>query len=100
MSAGAQSFSFNGAAASTSSAVSSISSPAPVTLGSGADTLALWLSEDAWQGDAQFTISVDCHQIGGTQTTTASRSAGQQQNFNLLRNVRAGTHSIAGDFLN
>jgi hypothetical protein len=48
----------------------------PVNIGTGSDTLALAVAEDAYLGDAQFTISVDGTQIGGTQTTTALRNAG------------------------
>ena len=45
--------------------------PSPVSVGSGTDTLVLNMAEDPYQGDAQFTVSVDGKQIGGTQTTTA-----------------------------
>jgi len=45
--------------------------PAPVSVGSGPDTLVLNMAEDPYLGDAQFTVSVDGQQIGGTQTTTA-----------------------------
>lgn len=48
----------------------------PVNIGTGSDTLALAVAEDAYLGDAQFTISVDGTQIGGTQTTTELRNAG------------------------
>jgi hypothetical protein len=46
--------------------------PAPVTVGSGPDTLDLKVNEDAWNGDAQFTVSVDGRQIGGTLTAQAA----------------------------
>ena len=39
--------------------------PAAVSVGSGADTLVLNMAEDPFQGDAQFTVSVDGQQIGG-----------------------------------
>jgi len=74
--------------------------PAAVTIGSGADTLALQVSEDAWQGDAQFTVSVDGKQVGGTQTTTAIHGAGQTQAFNVLGSFGAGSHTATVNFLN
>lgn len=71
-----------------------------VVLGSGPDTLALSVSEDAWQGYAQFTVSVDGTQIGGTQTATASRAAGQSQTYNVAGTFGAGSHAVAVNFLN
>jgi hypothetical protein len=74
--------------------------PSTVTIGSGPDTLALQVSEDAWEGNAQFTVSVDGKQIGGTQTATASHSAGQTQTFDVLGTFAAGSHTATVDFLN
>ena len=71
-----------------------------VTIGSGPDTLALKVSEDAWQGNAQFTVSVDGQQIGGTQTATASHAAGQTQIFNVKGKFAAGNHTATVSFLN
>jgi hypothetical protein len=62
--------------------------------------MAIQVSEDAWNGNAQFTISVDGKQIGGTQTATASHSAGQTQTFNVLGTVTAGKHTATINFLN
>ena len=74
--------------------------PHTVTIGSGADTLALSMSEDAWQGDATFTVSVDGKQIGGTQTVSASHAAGSVETFNVMGNFAAGTHTATVNFLN
>jgi Ca-dependent carbohydrate-binding module xylan-binding len=74
--------------------------PSAVTIGSGPDTLALKVSEDAYLGNAQFTVSVDGHQIGGTQTTTALHAAGQTQTFNVLGTFAAGSHTVTVNFLN
>ncbi|MGI4944173.1 MAG: carbohydrate-binding domain-containing protein, partial [Janthinobacterium lividum] len=74
--------------------------PATLSVGSGSDTLALQVSEDAWQGDAQFTVSVDGTQIGGVQTTTASHGAGQTQTVNVLGTFGAGLHTATINFLN
>ena len=96
MSAGATSFSF------TAAATTPPPPPAPVvtTIGSGAETLVLLLSEDAYNGDAQYTVSVDGVQVGGTQTAHASRAAGQHDTLNLLGNWAPGPHSVSVNFLN
>ncbi len=74
--------------------------PAPVTIGSGPDSLVLQVSEDAYQGDAAFTVSVDGQQIGGTQTALASHAAGQEQAFTVLGTFGPGSHTVSVDFLN
>ena len=74
--------------------------PDPTTVGSGPDTLALHLSEDAFQGNAQFTVRVDGNEIGGTMTATASHASGQSQTLDVLGSFAAGSHTLAIDFLN
>lgn len=74
--------------------------PGAVSVGSGADTLVLNMAEDPYQGDAQFTVSVDGKQIGGTQTTTAVVVDGQSQEFDVHGNFGGGTHTVTVDFLN
>ena len=56
----------------------SSASPVPVSIGTG-DTLVLSVSEDAWQGDAQYTVSINGNTIGGILTATASHAAGATQ---------------------
>jgi Ca-dependent carbohydrate-binding module xylan-binding len=75
-------------------------SPSLVTVGSGPDTLVLNMAEDPYQGDAQFTVSVDGKQIGGTQTTTAVVSEGQFQEFDVKGDFGPGTHTVAVTYLN
>ena len=70
--------------------------PAPTAT----DTLVLNLSEDAYLGDAQFTVSVDGQQVGGTRTVTALRSAGQSQDFTVTGTFGPGGHAIGINFLN
>ena len=77
-----------------------VASSAVVSVGAGPDTLALSVAEDAWEGDAQFTISVDGTQVGGVQTATASQSAGQTQTFDVLGTFGTGSHDVSVDFLN
>ncbi len=74
--------------------------PAPVTTGTGSDTLVLGISEDAYQGDAQFTVSVDGKQLGGTFTTTASHASGVSQSFTFKGGWAPGAHAVAVNFLN
>ena len=73
--------------------------PQTVQVGA-ADTLTLGLSEDAYQGDAQFTVSVDGVQVGGTRTVSASHIAGQSQLLSLTGDWGLGQHTIAVNFLN
>ena len=73
---------------------------APVTVGSGPNSIVLDISEDAYLGDAQFTLSVDGTQYGATQTATASHSAGAEQSFTIEGSFAAGLHIILVNFLN
>ena len=70
------------------------------TIGSGADTIALSMAEDAYLGNAEFTVSVDGVQIGGVQTVTAAHATGASQTFDVDGNFGAGSHTVAVDFLN
>jgi hypothetical protein len=74
--------------------------PSPVAIGSGTDTLVLNMAEDPYDGDAQFTVAVDGQQIGGTQTTSAVVSQGQQQEFDVSGNFGPGNHTVTVTFLN
>ncbi len=79
--------------------------PTPITFGSGADSLVLQVSEDAYANgdgisDATFTVSVDGKQIGGTFTAVASHADGQEQTVTLNGDFGPGTHSVALKFLN
>ena len=70
-------------------------------VGQAAHDLSLNVSEDAYQGDALFTVSVDGKQIGGTDTATALRSQGASQSFDLGMFAGGPTaHDIAVTFLN
>ncbi len=73
--------------------------PSPAAIGSGPDTLALSLSEDYFQNNAQFTLSVDDVQIGGVQSVGAIAGNGQSQVLDVLGHF-AGTHTVSIDFIN
>ena len=74
--------------------------PGPVTLGSGPDVVAVFISDRGQPGAAQFTISVDGQQLGGVQSTTADYSQGQSQEFDVLGSFGAGNHTVGVDYLN
>jgi endoglucanase len=82
-----------------------LSPPAPVVVVatptvSGPDKLVLTMAEDAYQGDAQFTVKVDGKAVGGTMTATGSNAAGASQAFTLGGNFGAGLHDVAVTFIN
>ena len=64
-----------------------------------ADTLTLHLSEDAWDGDPQFTVDLDGTQIAGPTTVTTPHGFGFQD-FSYNGDFGAGPHTVAVHFLN
>ena len=74
--------------------------PAAAVTGSGSDTLVLGVSEDAYLGNAQFTVSVDGKQLGGTFTATTLHASGASQNFTFKGDFGSGQHAVAVKFLN
>ena len=96
-----------GSTATTTTAATTPSTPAATTptttagptTGSGSDSLVLSMSEDAYQGDAQFTVSVDGQQQGDF-TVTASHAAGSTETFTFDGNWAPGAHTVTVNFLN
>ena len=79
----------------------SLSTPiSPPSTAQSGTVLEIDVSEDAWQGDAQFTVTVDGQQIGGTYTASASHSAGQTQAIAIPTSLPAGDHQLGVTFLN
>jgi hypothetical protein len=71
------------------------------TAGAGSDTLTVDLSEDAYQGDAQASISIDGKLLTATPVTvTARKSAGQTEAFSFKGSFGAGPHKVSVTFLN
>ena len=70
------------------------------TIGSGLDKLVLAISEDAYGGNAQYTVSVDGRQVGGTLTADASHAAGAADTVTIYGDWGAGAHTVGVDFLN
>jgi hypothetical protein len=77
--------------------VAGSSPPPPPT---GPDTLVLHLSEDAWNGDAQFAVLVDGTRIGGPLSVTTAHSTGTFEDFTFNGDFGAGPHTVEVDFLN
>ncbi len=73
--------------------------PSPV-IGSGSDTLVLKVSEDAYKGNAQFTVSVDGKQLGGTLTATTLHASGASQSFAFAGDFGSGQHTVSVNFIN
>ncbi len=73
---------------------------APLSAGTGPDTLALTLSERGQPTGAAFTVDVNGQQIGGVQTTTADSTTGQSQVIDLLGQFAAQTNAVSIDYLN
>ena len=89
-----------GSGSSTTSTATSAPAPSTTAPAPATDTLVLRLSEDAWQGDAQCTISIDGKTIGGTVTVTASHAKGQTQTVTLSGQWGPGAHDVGVQFLN
>lgn len=74
--------------------------PTPTSTGTTpANSFVLKVSEDAWQGDAQFTVAVDGQQVGGIYTATAAHGSGQSQAVSV-GTLSAGTHAVSVSFIN
>jgi len=71
--------------------------PAPV--GTGADTLMLNLSEDAYRGDAQFELTVDGKAVGPVQSVTAPHGKSQSEAF-AFKGDWSGAHRFGVAFTN
>ncbi len=75
--------------------------PQPVTVGAGSDSIQLSVSESAYQGNAQFTVSVDGSQVGGVQTVQALNSLSEVQTFTFLGDWSSATqHKVTISFVN
>lgn len=72
-------------------------SPAPAP---SSHQIQLRESEDYWRANANFTLSVDGKQVGGTNTVTARHDLGQTQVFNFTASLLPGAHTLGIDFLN
>ena len=69
-------------------------------LATAASPLVLQLSEDAYLGDAQFSVALDGKTLGPVQSVVASHANGGAQNFGFGQAIAAGIHDVAVSFLN
>lgn len=74
-------------------------SPPPPPPPPSTSTLVLYLSEDAYLGDAIFTVKVDGVQIG-TGTVTTLHSTGKSQTFSYQGTWATGPHVVTVTFTN
>ncbi len=73
---------------------------APVTPASPASALVLNVAEDAYQGNAQFTVTVDGKQAGGVYTATAAHQGQLSSDITIPGSWTAGTHDVGVTFVN
>ncbi|MDO9709700.1 carbohydrate-binding domain-containing protein [Paracraurococcus lichenis] len=65
----------------------------------GADTLVINLSQDAWQGDARFTVAIDGQQVGGESAAATAHGAGTDA-LTLHGDFAGGQHTLTVTFTN
>ena len=70
------------------------------TAATPADVLTLALSEDAYQGDAQFILFLDGKQVTTAQSVSALHGSGQSQSITYSGNFGAGSHTVGVQFIN
>jgi hypothetical protein len=64
-------------------------------------TIKVFVSEDAFLGDAKFTVTADGHQIGTTYAITTLHSSGQFQEIDITADLGAtGPKSVAVNYIN
>jgi hypothetical protein len=85
-------------AGKTASTAATVTATAAAT--STPDTLSINVSEDAWQGDAQFLVKVDGSQVGGTEAASALHSSGDADVVQLTGDWGQGSHNVQLQFLN
>jgi hypothetical protein len=87
-------------AGETASATSTVTATHAAIMSATPDTLALQVSEDAWDGDAEFTVSVDGKQVGGDYTASALHSSGDSGTFLLTGKWDMGINNVQVKFIN
>ncbi|OYW09845.1 MAG: hypothetical protein B7Z53_02155 [Rhodospirillales bacterium 12-71-4] len=73
---------------------------AAVQLGRGPDVLAFEVSQDAWNGNAEFQLYLDGVAIGGRQAAHVSHATGHGERYEILGDFDAGDHVLGIRFLN
>ena len=70
------------------------------TATTGTNKIVLHVSEDAYQGDAQFVVRVDDKVVSDVLTATASHAAGKTQDITVSGDFGSGTHKVEVAFIN
>ena len=83
----------------TTTTTTTTAPPAATGAAAPATGLVVNVSEDAWNGDAQFTVTVDGKQVGGTYSATASHASGATQAVSV-GTLAAGSHQVGISFIN
>lgn len=73
--------------------------PSQVYVGQGSDSVVLKISQDYYKASAQYTVSVDGTQVGGTQQASARKGKGTDT-VTVRGNWTAGPHRVSVKFLN
>ncbi len=63
-------------------------------------SITLQVDEDAYEGNAEFVVTVDGKQVGGTQTATGLHSAGAWQTITINDVLPAGLNTVEVTFIN
>jgi uncharacterized glyoxalase superfamily protein PhnB len=87
-------------AGETASAASTVTATQAAAPAPSVDTLALQVSQDAWQGNAEFTVAVDGKQVGGDYTASALHSSGDAGTFLLTGDWGSGVNDVQVGFIN
>jgi hypothetical protein len=74
--------------------------PYLLVAGAGSDALVLHVAQDAYQGDAQYSVHVDGTAIGGTFTASALHKAGTFDTLTLHGEWGPGSHQVEVALLN
>lgn len=98
MSGGTNAFSVDDA--SETSPITSLIGSVAVAATDVVDPIVVYLSEDAWNGDAQFTIDVDGATLAGPLSVTVAHGSGEFQDFTFANDLSAGPHTVAIHFVN
>jgi Ca2+-binding RTX toxin-like protein len=98
----ADNFAFDNSGAAPTPSPSPAPAPTPTPPPAGTDVLVLHVSEDAWNGDAQFTVTIDGVSPAhvGVLTATTPHSSGTFEDFTFTGTFGDHPHTIAINFVN
>jgi hypothetical protein len=87
-------------AGETASATSTVTATQVANAAPTVDSLVLNISEDAWKGNAEFTVSVDGKQVGGDYTASTLHASGDAGTFLLTGDWSSGVNHVQVSFIN